>query len=520
MKILVLSLLRLGDIIQQEPLLRALREKYPEAQIHLLVNRQFAQVEKLMHGLVDRYIHFDREMIQRGLGESGFNIMWSFTQVQELVNSLNAERYDLALNFTHNKLSGYLLGALEVPQKKGLYHAEGRFRGLDNRWIRYFNERFSGSQKSLFHYVELLGSSFDLPVQPQAKGEKKRSKRILFQCLTSNEKKNWGLEHFAQLKRTIEVSLVDYKVQILGASFEKETLLQAFAEKDLLICDLNEARRHLQESALLVTGDTSIKHLAAQLGTPIVELVLGSSDATKTGAFVQGARILTTQVPCAPCGYSSACSQPSHLCAQDISVEKVFESIWDELSDEKLHMQQFGESLEKATWKTYLDQGKTSLLTVMQGLLLEQPKKGSGEILSHFAERTALYQQWQQRIEAALPSRELMSQKQSVQASEMADLVLVAQEIVRSKKDEAGYFQGFVEALIARYTQPVQIVDRVQTALQEQGELLTIRENIYRHLQSLSREGAYYAKGIGQLPISGFEEAGKSIQRNPENAEL
>ena len=520
MKILVLSLLRLGDIIQQEPLLRALREKHPEAQIHLLVNRQFAQVEKLMHGLVDRYIHFDREMIQRGLGESGFNIMWSFMQVEELMNSLNAERYDLALNFTHNKLSGYLLGALEIPHKQGLYHSEGRFRGLDNRWIRYFNERFSGSQKSLFHYVELLGYSFDLPVQPQARGEKKKSKRILFQCLTSNEKKNWGLENFAQLKRTIELSLVDYKVQILGASFEKETLLKVFAEKDLLICDLNEARRHLQESALLVTGDTSIKHLATQLGTPLVELVLGSSDGTKTGAFVKDARMLTTQVPCAPCGHAQACSQPSHLCAQDISVEKVFEAVWDELSDEKVRVQRFSESLEKATWKMYLSQGSASLLNVIQELLQERPQGDSGGILSSFAERTELYQQWHRRIKAALPDRALMLQKSAVQAAEMADLVLVAQEIVRTKKDEAGYFQSFVEALISRYTQPVQIVDRVQTALQEQSELLAIRENIYRHLQSLSREGAYYAKGIGQLPISGFEETGKSLQRNPENAEL
>lgn len=520
MKILVLSLLRLGDIIQQEPLLRALRAKHPEAEIHLLVNRQFAQVEKLLQGLVDRYIYFDREMIQRGLGEGGFNILWSFSQVQELVKSLDVEHYDMAFNFTHNKLSGYLLGALEIPVKKGLYHSEGRFRGLDNRWIRYFNERFAGSQKSLFHYVELLGNSFDLPVQPQVRGEKKKNKRILFQCLTSNEKKNWGLENFAQLKRTIEVALVDYKVQILGASFEKETLLQAFAEKDLLICDLNEARRHLQDCALLVTGDTSIKHLAAQLGTPLVELVLGSSDATKTGAFIQGARMLTAQVPCSPCGHSQECSQPSHLCAQDITVEKVFEAVWDELSDEKHQVTQFAQALERATWKTYLNQAPSSLLTAVQGLLRDQPKKGAKEILADFAERTVLYKSWQARIQEALPSRDMMLQKKSVQASEMADLVLVAQEIVRSKKDEAGYFQGFVEALIARYTQPVQIVDRVLAALQEQGELLTIREDIYRHLQSLSREGAYYAKGIGQLPISGFEETGKSLQRNPENAEL
>ncbi len=65
MKILVLSLLRLGDIIQQEPLLKGLREKHPSAEIHLLLNRQFASVERVLDSVVDKYIYFDRESLQK-----------------------------------------------------------------------------------------------------------------------------------------------------------------------------------------------------------------------------------------------------------------------------------------------------------------------------------------------------------------------------------------------------------------------------------------------------------------------
>ncbi|MEN0060386.1 MAG: lipopolysaccharide heptosyltransferase-I, partial [Bdellovibrio sp.] len=68
MKILVLSLLRLGDIIQQGPLLRGLRQKYPQAQLHVLAHSQFSQAEKILEGVVDRWIYFDREAVQRGLG--------------------------------------------------------------------------------------------------------------------------------------------------------------------------------------------------------------------------------------------------------------------------------------------------------------------------------------------------------------------------------------------------------------------------------------------------------------------
>ncbi|MEN0058092.1 MAG: glycosyltransferase family 9 protein, partial [Bdellovibrio sp.] len=461
-----------------------------------------------------------------GLGEASYNILWSYSQVENLVNALDRENYDLALNFTHTKLSAYLLGALQVSEKRGLYHEKGRFQGLSgNNWLRYFNERFSGTQKSLFHYVEILGEAFAVPYQFARENEaasvapttahKNKKKMVLFQCFTSDSKKNWGLQKYSDLKALIEKTLADYEVRILGAPFEREKLEKIFPEKSLLICDLVEARMHLQKAALLVTGDTSIKHLAAQMGTPLVEISIGSSDSLKTGAYSSRAVILKSAVPCAPCGHSQACPHSQHLCADDVTVERVYEAVWDHLSGARVQRFDIQLALEKATWREHLSE-RSNLMDLVKSYAEVDLKAA----LPEWDQKTMLLQSWYERVKNALPSREVLEHRAQVQAHEMNMLILCAQEIVRSKKDEAGYFQSFLEGLTARFTHPVQIYDRVKSALDEIENLLKIRENLSSGLRTLSAEGDYYAKGIGHLPIDGFAEAGKSVSRNSQDAEL
>lgn len=526
MKILVVSLLRLGDLIQQITLLKGLRSQYPQAEIHLLANRQFAQVEKILASVVDRYIYFDREAVQKGLGEPGYNILWSYSQVESLVEKLNLESYDRALNLTHNKLSAYLMGALTIDDKRGLFHQEGHFQGLSNRWLRYFNDRFSGTQPSLFQYVELLSKAFSVPVSlsQEASGSPLKNKLVLLHCLTSDDKKNWGLEKFAALKRTIEISLVDYKVQILGAPFEREALTQVFSDRDLLICDLVEVQQHLQNAALLVTGDTSVKHLAAQLGTAIVEIAIGSSDATKTAALSERSIVLHSTVPCAPCVHGQKCSQQSHLCAAEVSVERVFEAVWTQLSHGVMPAMDLGRRLDRAVWTLYLDklnvEAEPEYQRALESLQLASIAKEREDFLAAWMETGRIHRDWYNKIFQALPSRDVLLSTRHFQSSDISELILCAQNILKSQKDTAGYFQSFMEALLARYAHPVQIIDRVNSALAEIDELLTIRETLTRYLQTLSREGAYYAKGIGQLPITGFEETGKSLPRDFEESGL
>lgn len=522
MKILVVSLLRLGDIIQQEPLLRGLREKHPNAEIHLLLNKQFSSIERLLSGLVDRFVCFDRESLQQGLGEASYNILWSFTQLESLTTELNSQEYDLVLNFTHNKLSAYLIGAIRAKNKLGLHQADGRFQGLENRWLRYFNERFSGTQKSLFHYVELLGKSFAIPYISEPVRLKSKTKTILFQCLTSDKKKNWGLERFLQLKRTIEESLVDYKVLILGASFEREQLAQVFEEDSLLICDLSEAQQHLSTAALLVAGDTSIKHLAAQAGIPIVEITLGSSDATKTSAFTSNKKTLESAAPCAPCSHSGDCFQKSHLCAENVAVESVFAAVWDLLVAEPRTEVSRLRDFERAVWSLYLDKEHADVepFYAESARGLSREVKDISQVLLEAHKGGEALSSWLLRARRALPSREALINRKTLQSGDLAELILIGQEILRSKQDEYGYFQAFMEALTSRFSHPVQMHDRILAALSEIQEIIEIRSNLIRYLENISKEGGYYATGIGKLSIGGFEEVGASVQRADESSDL
>ncbi|WP_413295278.1 glycosyltransferase family 9 protein [Bdellovibrio sp. HCB185ZH] len=524
MKILVVSLLRLGDIIQQQPLLKALREKNPQAQIHLLINRQFSHVEGLLTGLVDKYHYFDRDLLQRGLGEASFNILWSHQQIEQLVQTLNRENYQQVLNFTHNKLSAYLLGALQVPMKKGLHHSEGKFQGLENPWLRYFNDRFSGIQASLFHYVELLGKSFDLPVQKAAAMPATKSKLVLFQCLTSDTKKNWGLNNFKKLKETIESSLVDYKVKVLCAPFEKESLKSHFSDVDLIACDLLGAQELLKQSCLLVTGDTSIKHLAAQLGVPTVEMVLGSSDWTKTAAYSLMTEIINARVPCAPCSHSQACSQKAQICAEQITVDQVFAAIWDKLSKRASVSTVSIRDVERTAWSLQLDGGSQSHVLSYASTALQFSESFSKEnlrqVLAEARQLQTEYDNWLHALESSFPTRKEIATKTQLKSQDIGEFILTAQEIIKSKKDAAGYFQSIVENLMTRFSSTLQFHEKMQAALAEVRELLQSRGQFIHSLEIVLKEGAYYAAGIGQLSIDGFEEAGRSLQRGREDAAI
>jgi hypothetical protein len=89
------------------------------------------------------------------------------------------------------------------------------------------------------------------------------------------------------------------------------------------ILSLEGAFALLKQSQLLITGDTSIKHLATAADIPILELSLGSSDYRRTGAYRANSLIIQAAIGCAPCPHSSACRKPTHECAARLSSDAV-----------------------------------------------------------------------------------------------------------------------------------------------------------------------------------------------------
>lgn len=328
MKILVMSLLRLGDIFMHNALARSLKQQHPGCEITFLVNESFSSSLDVLDS-VDHFILFPREYLQKILVEQKQNISVAFLEMQEVVTTVNQQNFNLILNATHNFLSVRLMDLFEANEKRGVQYQAGKPAIYSNSWLKYFDEHFSAGTRSDFHYLDVLHKALDVSFQGVTKTARASGHdgAVYLQVLTSDIKKNWGLEKFRELKTKIENKFNQQKVYVLCSSKEYAQVSSVFSTAEIISPDLAELKNILAEAKLLITGDTSVGHLAAMVGCPQVSLFLGSADAVKTSPYSDEALIIEAQSDCYPCSHSQDCTQSTHLCSESISVDKVLKAV-------------------------------------------------------------------------------------------------------------------------------------------------------------------------------------------------
>lgn len=344
MKILVLSLLRIGDIVMAAPVLRALRESHPDDEIHLLINSQFRQITPLLP-YINRIIFFDRERLQRGLGEVSVPVFDSYERLSELVDELNGSSYDRLVNLTQNRLSGWLMSVLncnDVRSGRGriglCLDSHGR-ASFGSPWFKYLNSQVEADGCEVFHFADVFRFALDLgdessrrPALVETVVGRREAEAFLeqaqiqdfiaVQTLTSDAKKDWGFARYAEAIVQIARVHPGVKFAVLGAPFEREKLqplMSLLSERgvraELAILGFEGVFSLLRKAKLLLTGDTSVKHLAHAARTPVVEVSLGSSDLYRTGAYHHDSIIIQSKEVCAPCIHSKPCHRDTHACA-------------------------------------------------------------------------------------------------------------------------------------------------------------------------------------------------------------
>lgn len=356
MKILVVSLLRLGDLIMQQPILRQLRLQYPDADIHLLLNRQFSSSKFLISDYVNEFHYFERDLYQQSMGNPEYNILHPYSHLRDFINGLRKQEFNLIVNLTHNRLSAHICGLLQVSDVRGAFFSNDRFHGINNRWMNYFDQRFAHHGRSIFHYIETLSSSFNfkIPSKTTSVDQVEMRRRIFIQPLTSDRKKNWSIVSYQALLRQMKMKYHHFDIKIIGAPFEKKILEQYFSNDDIAIFQLIELNQQLKECRALITGDTSIMHMAAQQGVPLLEIAIGSADYLKTGPYSDCFRVLQSQVSCYPCQHSDNCFQPTQFCAHEITVTDVL-SNFQLLLNGEFHNDSIFLKNEKQIWRAYLN---------------------------------------------------------------------------------------------------------------------------------------------------------------------
>jgi ADP-heptose:LPS heptosyltransferase len=323
MRIVILSLLRIGDTLMHLQIVRGLKRKYPGAIIELVINDEFSHLLSYLSTEVDK-VHFFPRARGQGLIRSRANHLeepvW---MLEDWLQGLQGSQIDLLVNLTHTRISGFLMGLLPASSKVGLViGAENGIQLLGNEWLRYLNEKFASGFQSEFHTIEVLARICEIEV-PRRAIELRYSRQILLQPLTSDPKKNWHLSNWRSLLTKLRLALPDFPVAILASPQEFSQLHGLFQEEDLLVLSIQEAADTLRSAGLLISGDTSLVHLAALSQTRTLMISLGSSDPVKTGPYLEGAMVISGRAQCRPCDHNKSCSQPTHLCGQTVTVDQV-----------------------------------------------------------------------------------------------------------------------------------------------------------------------------------------------------
>lgn len=329
-RILVLQLARLGDLVQTWPLLRQLRQAYPEAHLFLLADRSLADLAG-MGPRVDDFYALDFREISLLASQRPEE---AYRRLARLLNDLQKPGFDLVFNLNFSRLSlltAYLLGGQVV----GYQPVRGGREVWREPWLALVYGLVHARAFNRLHlsdvFRHLAPVSDPEPAARPAQGSPAGEPVVALQLATRHPRRTWPLGYFSRLAKLL-VEKLEARVWLLGTGAERllgEELLSSLEppyrerlENLQGRTDLTELAGHLAEADLVVSGDTGTLHLAAALGTPGVAVFFGPASCFETGPYGLGHVVLQAEPPCHPCREAGAeCGAP--FCQRMITPELV-----------------------------------------------------------------------------------------------------------------------------------------------------------------------------------------------------
>ena len=325
-KILAIQFQYFGDAVLMTPALRALREHFPEGELHLLVPEEVAPLLQHLPWL-NRVWPMPRRRGSASLGKT-----WP------VIRALRRERFDRSVDFASNDRGAIVGLAVAARQRLG-WDQPGGFPG---RRFCYNQHVVLGTseQHESARLMRLL-SAWDVvpgrlepeirsdPALAAAAAKLLPARVVLCHIASSQPNRQWPVRQWADFYQLAaaaglpiafttaagarERSLTDELKQIAPGA----PVLPAVPELALFLAVLKQAE-------VFISGDTGPLHFAAGLGVPTLSLFGPSSPAR--WAPVGGRHRMLTGSPCA-CGAGASVCQSADFCLAAITPEQVLDSL-------------------------------------------------------------------------------------------------------------------------------------------------------------------------------------------------
>lgn len=328
-KVLVIGPSWIGDTVLAQPLFRLLHDRRAETAVDVLAPEWtlalLARMPEVRQAIPNPFGHGELKLHAR----------------RELGRELARARYDQAIVLPNSFKSALVPWFAGIPLRTG-FRGEMRWGLLND--VRHLDER--ELPLMVQRYAALAGARGEPAREPPEvrlrMDEEARRKTLaklrlepqapvaaLCPGAEYGPAKRWPLHHHAELAKRLadrgfEVWLVGSpRDRGLGEEIE---LLSEGASRNLCgTTSLGEAIDLLASTALVVSNDSGLMHIAAALGKPLVALY-GSSSPDFTPPRSPAATVIRLGLPCSPC-FKRECPLGHFNCMMQLSPDRVCSAI-------------------------------------------------------------------------------------------------------------------------------------------------------------------------------------------------
>jgi ADP-heptose:LPS heptosyltransferase len=330
-KILALQFKYLGDAVFITPALRALREHFPAAELHVLVAAEVAPLLENLPWLKKVW------PLPRTRGRARLRETWP------LIRALRQEKFSRAVDFGGNDRGAILsflsgakirLGPLECGSRlfrRLAYTQKIPAAQLPESWVQRHLKLLSAWQISA-PKSERLEVIADAKLAAAA-AELLPAGRVLCHLATSQPKKEWPVARWLEFYRLAQSAGV--ALAFSSGTNERERALLAELQKlepeIFALPPVPELRLFLavlRRADAVISGDTGPLHFAAGLGVPIIGLFATGDSLRRAAPIYKPQQILSaTACACDRRPINSAVCQDAHPCMATITSQQVLAAL-------------------------------------------------------------------------------------------------------------------------------------------------------------------------------------------------
>ena len=330
LSILVIKLTAVGDVVLITGSLKALRQKFPNAQIHVLTSPEASPiVQRCPH--INSVIVFDAS-------KKDIVSVWQMGKV------LRKYGFDKTIDLQNNCIS-HIVSFLSFPKESYGYN-NGKLGFLLNHGIK--NDLIDiPPVEHQFRVLKPLGINYNPEIQLEIWPSEKDRQYI--QTLLDSEwmgnfkdivglnisasprwaTKNWPVEYMVKLCDLL--AAYNIRVILTGQTKDQAIARYMLSKSKSKPANFIGKTNILQLAALIerckvyITPDSAPLHVAAAMKIPVIAL-FGPTDPQRHMPPSSKHIVLRQELKCSPC-YSGVCKIKTHLCMKQITPEQVSQRV-------------------------------------------------------------------------------------------------------------------------------------------------------------------------------------------------